>query len=65
MAVFGVVAMAGGLLGIGILVASLKVTLGSVGGTMVWNGHKVVFGKYRACGLGLSAVWLWVGSRWH
>jgi len=49
MSVFGVVAMAGGLLGIGILVASLKVTLGSVGGIMVWNIHDVMqVGKDRS-----------------
>ncbi len=49
MSVFGVVAMAGGLLGIGILVESLKVTLGSVGGIMVWNIHDVMqVGKDRS-----------------
>ena len=66
MPVFSVVAVAVGLLGIGVLVASLKLARGSMGGDMVWDGREVVqFGKYRACGLGLAAVWLWVRSRWH
>ncbi len=63
MPVFGVVAVAVGLLEIGVLVASLKLALGSMGGIVVWNGHEVVqFERYRACGLGLVAVWLWVRS---
>ena len=65
MPVFGVVAVAVSLLGIGVLVVALKLALGNIGGIM-WDGHEVVqFGKYRACGLGLAAVWLWVRSRWH
>jgi len=64
MPVFGVVAVAVGSLGIGILVAALGLALGNMGGIIVWNGLEVLqFGKARAQGLG--AVWLWVRSQWQ
>jgi len=49
MPVFGVVAVAVGSLGIGILVAALGLALGNMGGIIVWNGLEVLqFGKARA-----------------
>ena len=49
MPVFGVVAVAVGSLGIGILVAALGLALGNMGGIIVWNGLEVLqFGRARA-----------------